>query len=533
MAFPHAIVQVLLTQGSRDHFAISSPGMSLPGALDAFLIALLLLAAGLAVFFLRRRRRDLPGAEPVCGKCGYCVKGLTTFVCPECGSDLREVGIIRSQLNAGVKTQRPWWPAFGWILGWSVAIGCVAVVLTVAVANWVWPVRWTRSVTLDLRAAGDRYRIDVAGVSVQSVWGTARVIESAALPPTTVSVAIRGPKLPPVRLAVDGSGRIVDSQAPGRPATSSVPDLALLQQMMQQAGLEQTDPRCHAEAVSLLDLLQASRQTTLDEAVRRLQLAAQRNGTGWPFSVSSYIDRSLTGMKALYWLSAGGWGAAWLAGIAVILRRHRRRLGALRQTEQTGPVAAKRSGAATRTMTVLFSDIKDFTAYTAGGSRHQVIDLVRRHREVAQPIIRQRGGHIIKSMGDGLLATFDSATEAVLAGLEIQAAAGKPDRPTFDNAGPLELRIAICTGEVVVVPDDIFGEPVNLASRLQQLAEVGEVLLGEATYVTVNRREACCEFAGEYELKGIAGKIRAYRAVSGAIRTAPFPETSDTKGCSR
>ena len=87
----------------------------------------------------------------------------------------------------------------------------------------------------------------------------------------------------------------------------------------------------------------------------------------------------------------------------------------------TGRGRKRRVGVA-RTVTVLFSDIKDYTARTAAAGRTGAIELVRRHRELAGPVIRQRHGTIVKTMGDGLLVTFDSATDAVLAGLEVQAA---------------------------------------------------------------------------------------------------------------
>jgi adenylate cyclase len=167
-----------------------------------------------------------------------------------------------------------------------------------------------------------------------------------------------------------------------------------------------------------------------------------------------------------------------------------------------------------RTLSVMFSDVKDYTARAARESRLGILDLVRRHRDLAAPIVKRRGGRIVKSLGDGLLITFESATDAVLAGLEIQAAAASHSKSAFAERDKLELRIAVSTGEVAQEHGDVFGETVNLASRAQQHAAPGEVVFTEVTWATINRREVPAADAGTFELKGIDGPVRLYRAMS-------------------
>jgi adenylate cyclase len=139
-----------------------------------------------------------------------------------------------------------------------------------------------------------------------------------------------------------------------------------------------------------------------------------------------------------------------------------------------------------RTVTVLFSDIKDYTARTAAAGRTGAIELVRRHRELAGPVIRHRNGTIVKTMGDGLLVTFESATDAVLAGLEVQGAVAAQNAALAGEA--MQLRIAVASGEVIVEAGDVYGETVNLAARLQGVAEPGQVVLSGATAGLVNGR---------------------------------------------
>jgi adenylate cyclase len=164
-----------------------------------------------------------------------------------------------------------------------------------------------------------------------------------------------------------------------------------------------------------------------------------------------------------------------------------------------------------RTVTVLFSDIKDYTARTAATGRSGAIDLVQRHRELAGPIIRQRRGTIVKTMGDGLLVTFESATDAVLAGLEVQAAVAAQNG-SAEAGEELQLRIAVASGEVIVEAGDVYGETVNLASRLQGVAGVGQVVLSGTTASLVNGREVAVESTGAVRLAGFESPVEVFVA---------------------
>jgi class 3 adenylate cyclase len=168
-----------------------------------------------------------------------------------------------------------------------------------------------------------------------------------------------------------------------------------------------------------------------------------------------------------------------------------------------------------KTITILFSDIKDFTAHSAATPRTGAADLARRHRELARPILQKRRGHIVKTIGDALLVTFDSATDAVLAGLEIQAAS----RNTAPGETPLNLRIAVATGETIVEAGDVYGETVNLASRLQGIAKPGDVVLSAPTRALVNSREVETELFGEHQLVGFQSPVQVF--VARPIATAP------------
>jgi adenylate cyclase len=119
------------------------------------------------------------------------------------------------------------------------------------------------------------------------------------------------------------------------------------------------------------------------------------------------------------------------------------------------------------TMTVMFTDLEGFTAYTAREGDETASHLVADHQRIVGPIVRSRGGRIVKHLGDGLLVTFSSPEAGVLAGLELAEA----------NDEPLRMRVGMHAGEVRVMRNhDVIGHVVNVAARVVESARGGEVL---------------------------------------------------------
>jgi adenylate cyclase len=130
--------------------------------------------------------------------------------------------------------------------------------------------------------------------------------------------------------------------------------------------------------------------------------------------------------------------------------------------------------------------------------------------DVVDPAIAEHGGHVVKNTGDGLLAEFPSAVEAVRAAVQFQTRIHE-----FAVADPEDRRIAfrvgINIGDVIVEPNDIFGDGVNIAARLESIAEPGGICISSAAYDQV-RGKVGVEFAdlGEQNLKNIALPVRTY-----------------------
>ena len=151
---------------------------------------------------------------------------------------------------------------------------------------------------------------------------------------------------------------------------------------------------------------------------------------------------------------------------------------------------------------IMFTDIVGYTALM-GNDEEKAFDLLRKNRQVQRPIIQQYNGRWIKELGDGVLASFSNVTEAVLCAGSIQKAiAGIDD---------LQLRIGIHLGDVVFENNDVFGDGVNIASRLLTQAQAGGICISESVHSNVaNKKGIATNFLREEHLKNVKDPVRIY-----------------------
>ncbi len=174
----------------------------------------------------------------------------------------------------------------------------------------------------------------------------------------------------------------------------------------------------------------------------------------------------------------------------------------------------------TANLAIVFTDIKGFTERTSRQTLEQNQTLLRTHHDLLAPVFRAFHGKIIKEIGDAFLVTFESPTQAVLAGVALQDKLWSHNRrlATDDR---IDVRVAINCGEVRLEHGDVFGEPVNIAARVEGLADAGEVYLTESVYLAMNKAEVPSQEVGLFELKGIPGKIRVFKVPHAPYRVAP------------
>jgi adenylate cyclase len=156
----------------------------------------------------------------------------------------------------------------------------------------------------------------------------------------------------------------------------------------------------------------------------------------------------------------------------------------------------------------------------AGYSRLMEIDelgtlaRLKTHRiELIDPAIAKNHGNIIKTTGDGMLVEFQSVADAVLCAVEIQERMARRNADVAKDR-QIQFRIGINLGDIIFQDDDIFGDGVNIAARLEQLAEVGGICVTTAVYDQVaDRLDVTFEDLGEKKLKNISRAVRVFHVV--------------------
>ncbi|WP_051256377.1 adenylate/guanylate cyclase domain-containing protein [Cystobacter fuscus] len=178
----------------------------------------------------------------------------------------------------------------------------------------------------------------------------------------------------------------------------------------------------------------------------------------------------------------------------------------------------------TANLAIVFTDIQGFSERTSRQTLEENERLLRVHNELLVPLFKAFGGRILKSIGDAFMVTFESPTQAVLSGMAIQDRLWQYNQAASE-AERLDVRVAINVGEVRLEEQDVFGEPVNIAARVESITEAGEVFFTEAVYLAMNKAEVPSREVGLFELKGIPSKIRVFRVPRGPYRMgAPAPE---------
>ena len=170
---------------------------------------------------------------------------------------------------------------------------------------------------------------------------------------------------------------------------------------------------------------------------------------------------------------------------------------------------------------IMFTDIVGYTALM-GEDEAKAFDLLEKNRILQKPLIDSYGGKWIKELGDGVLATFSTVSDAVYCAVAIQKASKRePD---------LNLRIGIHQGEVVFQDDDVFGDGVNIASRLESLAPSGGIWLSEAVYRNIqNKHGLQALFVGEEQLKNVIDPIKIYEINAVDVELPELEEPSQGK----
>ena len=166
-----------------------------------------------------------------------------------------------------------------------------------------------------------------------------------------------------------------------------------------------------------------------------------------------------------------------------------------------------------RLAAILVADVVGYSRMMGEDEAGTLARLKDCRREVIDPAIAQYHGRVIKLMGDGALVEFASVVDAVQCAAAIQRALAANGGATAD-ARRIQLRIGVNLGDVIVEGDDLYGDGVNIAARLEATAEPGGICVSGTAYDhALHKVDVGFESLGELALKNIADPVRAYRVL--------------------
>jgi class 3 adenylate cyclase len=176
------------------------------------------------------------------------------------------------------------------------------------------------------------------------------------------------------------------------------------------------------------------------------------------------------------------------------------------------------------TATVLFTDLVGSTELRGRVGEQAAEELRRQHDRLLTGVVEARRGHVVKGLGDGIMATFAGATDAVAAAAAMQQTIERHNRSAA-GPEPLSVRIGISAGDVTFEDGDCFGTPVIEAARLCDAASGGQVLAAEMVRWLVRGGEHRFSPIGPLDLKGLSEAVAAcevlWEPLSGG--TVPLP----------
>jgi class 3 adenylate cyclase len=184
-----------------------------------------------------------------------------------------------------------------------------------------------------------------------------------------------------------------------------------------------------------------------------------------------------------------------------------------------------------RKLTTIFSaDVQDYTRLM-GADEEGTLATLKRYRDAMQALIEAHDGRVINTWGDGLIAEFPSVVEAVRAAVDTQN-----ELAGFNAGSPAEkqmlFRIGINLGDVIEVGDDIYGDGVNIAARLQGSAPPGGIVISNTVYDQVrNKMSVGFDFLGALSVKNVSEAVPSYavRIGNAAATSAPREAQSTSR----
>ncbi|MDQ3262137.1 MAG: adenylate/guanylate cyclase domain-containing protein, partial [Myxococcota bacterium] len=166
-------------------------------------------------------------------------------------------------------------------------------------------------------------------------------------------------------------------------------------------------------------------------------------------------------------------------------------------------------------LTLMLTDIVGFTARTSRQTREENARMLEEHDQLLLPVFKAHGGRVLQKRGDSFLVGFGSPTESVLCGMELQDRLWRRNK-LIGKKDPLEVRVAIHLGEILLTRDGPMGEPVQILAAVEEAASANEVVFTEAVNLAMIRAEVRAEPRGDVAVPGRQDRLTLYRCAPAA-----------------
>jgi formylglycine-generating enzyme required for sulfatase activity/class 3 adenylate cyclase len=195
-------------------------------------------------------------------------------------------------------------------------------------------------------------------------------------------------------------------------------------------------------------------------------------------------------------------------------------MGEIRNLKPGDPSGSSNGGVLRRLAAIIVADIASYSRLMHQDEEGTHDRMRRIQRELVEPCISEHDGRLVKTTGDGFIAMFDSPVEAVRCAIVIQQSLLGRNLP-LPKQSRIEYRIGVNLGDVIVEPDDIYGDGVNIAARIEGLTDPGHVFISGAIYEQIKHKLVCgYEALGARNVKNITDPVTIYRVLPDAEAVA-------------
>ena len=184
-------------------------------------------------------------------------------------------------------------------------------------------------------------------------------------------------------------------------------------------------------------------------------------------------------------------------------------------------------GVQRRLAAILAADVVGYSRLMGADEERTLAALTHHLKDLIEPMIAEHRGRVVKTTGDGLLAEFVSIVDAVRCAVAFQDGMRERNTGTPENRR-IEFRIGVNLGDVIVQDDDVFGDGVNIAARLEGLAEPGGICVSDMVHQGIGTKlDLSFDDLGPQRVKNIGEPVRAFRIRHDAPSSAPSSGQSD------